>query len=126
MSYAFSNNSSAGKMAFGQLMTQQYASDYTAHKRNRAVLRCQFPMQYYVYPNTFELVNKTQLNYNLFTELNLCGVDVLQNNGPPSFAPTTVDPYVNFNHNYFMDPEGQLFGNTYCGYNSYRKYLRFT
>ena len=126
MSSAFSRNYSDGKMAFGQFMTPQYASDYISYVKARTLLKGTVPMQHYVYPYSLEMVNKTNLNYNLVTALDLAEVVVLQNNGPPSYTPTTVDPSANFSLEYFMDPEGQLFGNTSCCTNPFVRYMRFT
>jgi hypothetical protein len=128
MSAAFANNASANR-TFGQLMVPQDASDYISYKRAKVLIEKQqglTPIQHYAYPYSFELVNKTSLNVNLYTQLNLQEVVVLQHNGPPSFAPTTLDPDAVFTTTYFMDPQGQLFGQTNCGYNHFTKYMQFT
>jgi len=70
--------------------------------------------------------NKTNLNVNLITKLDLNGVKVIENNltgqtpTPIILNPSSNIPYYN---NYKIDPEGLLFGNTTCGINNYEKFM---
>jgi hypothetical protein len=70
--------------------------------------------------------NKTNLNVNLITKLDLNGVKVIENNltgqTPTSIVlnPSSGIPYYN---NYNIDPDGVLFGNTTCGINNYEKFM---
>jgi hypothetical protein len=98
---------SQAKPDFGTLKPLQYASDYIANKkakfvcsnkkRSRLVTCC-------LYPQPVDLINKTQLNYNLYTQQNLLGVDVLQFVGPPPVSPTNIDLSLNFVQNYTIYP----------------------
>jgi hypothetical protein len=82
-----------------------------------------------VYPCK-NIINKSNLNINLITTLNLSGVPVIENmeskNVPTSIEPTTIDasnnyPYLTYN----IDPSGNLFGNNVCGINNYLSYLEY-
>ena len=68
--------------------------------------------------------NKSNLNINLITKLNLKNVCVIENN-KTKLCPTTIDlctiPYLA----YTIDPNGALFGNTYCGANNYLNYVQY-
>ena len=68
--------------------------------------------------------NKSNLNINLITQLNLRNVCVIKDK-INNKCPTTIDvctvPYLN----YTIDPDGLLFGNTYCGANNYLNYLEY-
>lgn len=98
---------SQAKPDFGTLKPLQYASDHIANKkaklvcsnkkRSRLATRC-------LYPQPVDLINKTQLNYNLYTQQNLLGVDVLQFVGPPPVSPTNIDLSLNFVQNYTIYP----------------------
>jgi len=98
---------SQAKSDFGTLKPLQYASDYISTKKaklvcsnkKRSVLvkRC-------LYPQAGDLIDKTQLNYNLYTEKNLLDVDVLQFVGPPPVSPTNIDLSLNFVQNYMLYP----------------------
>jgi len=70
-------------------------------------------------------VNKSNLNINLITKLNLENVSVIKNNVTDT-SPTTIDrattnPYLK----YTIDPNGSLFGNTICGENNYVNYQEY-
>jgi hypothetical protein len=71
--------------------------------------------------------NKSNLNVNLVTKLDLKDVKVVTNN-LTGLTPTPIIlnqscncvPYYN---NYNIDPDGVLFGNTICGINNYQNFL---
>jgi hypothetical protein len=68
--------------------------------------------------------NKSNLNVNLFTKMDLNGVKVIANSQTGK-APTSINvnnanpPYIN----YTVDPCGVLFGNTTCGINNYQNFV---
>jgi hypothetical protein len=76
--------------------------------------------------------NKTNLNINLFTKMDLTDVKVIAS-AKTGASPTTIIPltqanltYLNANPYYTLykiDPCGELFGNTTCGINNYQKYV---
>ena len=67
---------------------------------------------------------KYNLNMNLFTTLNLTPVEVVEDSAS-KVSPTLIDKILaaNFYNNYVIDPKGQLFGNTPCGYKNFLFYL---
>ena len=68
--------------------------------------------------------NRSNLNINLVTKLDLTGVPIIQNNNNgdvPSNLDKTSIPYLD----YTIDPSGNLFGNTICGTNNFQNYLQF-
>lgn len=67
---------------------------------------------------------KYNLNMNLFTTLNLTPVEVVEDSAS-KVSPTLIDKVLaaNFYNNYVIDPKGQLFGNTPCGYKNFLFYL---
>ena len=68
---------------------------------------------------------KYNLNMNLFTTLDLTAVKVVEESAS-KVSPTTIDKVLaaNFYNNYVIDPKGQLFGNTRCGYKNFLFYLK--
>ena len=74
---------------------------------------------------TYEF-NKTNLNVNLITKLDLKDVRVIENNltgqtpTPVIINPSSGVPYYS---NYNIDPDGVLFGNTICGINNYENFM---
>lgn len=68
--------------------------------------------------------NKSNLNVNLFTKLDLKDVKVISNTSTGQ-TPTNIDivtqypPYIT----YTVDPCGTLFGNTICGVNNYQNFV---
>lgn len=69
-------------------------------------------------------INKTNLNINLITKLDLKDVTVIQdisNNEVPCVIKTTAIPFLD----YSIDPCGNLFGNTICGFNNFVHYMVF-
>jgi len=73
----------------------------------------------YLYNNkNFKAYDTSNLSVNLYTQLNLKDVNVVQQNYPIK-TPTNINPSMNFNENYTIDASGVLFGNTLCGVNNY-------
>ena len=68
---------------------------------------------------------KYNLNMNLFTTLDLTPVEVVEDSASKE-SPTTINKVLaaNFYNNYVIDPKGQLFGNTRCGYKNFLFYLK--
>lgn len=70
--------------------------------------------------------NKSNLNVNLITKLDLKDVRVIKNNltgqtpTPIILNPSSGIPYYD---NYIIDPDGVLYGNTICGVNNYEKFM---
>jgi hypothetical protein len=68
--------------------------------------------------------NKSNLNVNLFTKMDLTGVKVI-GNSQRGDTPTSINiadacpPYIV----YTIDPCGVLFGNTTCGINNYQNFI---
>jgi hypothetical protein len=72
------------------------------------------------YQNSF---NPAQLYSNLYSELDLSGnvpvIADLSGNTYPTSISTTATPYLT----YYIDPSGELFGNTVCGINNFENYI---
>jgi hypothetical protein len=147
---ARSFNSSSGKKAFGVFSEPKEAGDYIYNKKARAsycvanncvpavnvgsqgnLLLFNRSNRLSVYPCK-NIINKSNLNINLITKLNLEDVPVIENmtnnNIPTSIVATNVAnasstnyPYLTYN----IDPSGNLFGNNVCGINNYLDYLEF-
>jgi hypothetical protein len=67
--------------------------------------------------------NRSNLNINLVTKLNLSDVPVIidiSGNSPAQLDVTSI-PYLD----YTIDPSGNLFGDTICGTNNFQNYLQF-
>lgn len=133
MAQSFKNNS--GKSAFGVFSESQNAGEYIYNKKvknilcntiaktnNQSELLLLKKSQLLKYDPLLILSNKTNLNINLITKLNLLNIPVIQNIQTQK-TPTniTIDsiPYLNYN----IDPKGYLFGNSICGINNYTKYM---
>jgi len=98
---------SQAKSDFGTLKPLQYASDHIANKKATLVSsnkKRSTLVTRWLYPQAGDLIDKTQLNYNLYTQQNLLGVDVLQFVGPPPASPTNIDLSLNFVQNYTIYP----------------------
>jgi hypothetical protein len=120
------------KPAFGENIKVQNAGDYTLNKKlnykkkytaySQSDLLSLKKLQYY---NNYTF-NKTNLNVNLYTKLDLSGVCVISNDltgeCPTSLIldPSSGIPYYT---NYNIDPSGILFGNTTCGINNYEQFM---
>ena len=74
----------------------------------------------------FDKFNKSNLNVNLITKLDLKNVNVISNNitgktpTPITLNPLDIIPYYS---KYKIDPDGVLFGNTICGVNNYEEFM---
>jgi hypothetical protein len=67
-------------------------------------------------------INKANLNINLITKLDLKNVPVIadiSNNESPAVLSYSAIPYLDYD----IDPCGNLFGNTICGFNNYVNYM---
>jgi hypothetical protein len=67
-------------------------------------------------------INKTNLNINLITKLDLKDVPVIKdisNNEIPAVIKYDAIPFLDYD----IDPSGNLFGNTICGINNFVKYV---
>lgn len=76
------------------------------------------------------VINKSNLNINLITQLNLLDVTVItdfsNNSAPISILPGTIDNFgTNLYLTYNVDPSGSLFGNTNCGSNNFVSYMEY-
>jgi len=140
MSRPFKNSSSANN-AFGQFKEPKDASEYLHNKKARATYcvanSCQPSIkvssqqnkllfnksnQLSLYPCR-GTINPANLNINLITRLNLNGVSVikdLSNNAVPSTINVNAIPFLR----YEIDPNGSLFGNSICGIENFKRYLR--
>ncbi len=81
--------------------------------------------QHINYYGCFSSFNKTNLNVNLITKLDLkdvCVISDLEGNCPTPiiYTPNTCEATYN---NYIIDPSGVLFGNTICGVNNYERFM---
>ena len=69
---------------------------------------------------------KYNLNMNLFTTLDLNQVKVIEDSLDENSNTINKTAAVNFYKRYIIDPNGDLFGNTLCGYDNYLSYLKKT
>ena len=144
---AFAFKTPPAKPAFGVYCESMYAGDYILKKKARATFcnsnRCPTVSsqgQLLLLDNAKRLdsfcsnipFNKSNLNINLITSLNLSTCCTVESNptlptmpscsiaipAPPSITPFYVD--------YTIDPNGCLFGNNLCGKNNYLQNLVFT
>ena len=137
---ARSFKTSSGKSAFGRFFEPEEAGEYIYNKKaktifcaankcvpsttvitqsNLLLLNRANKLKYYPCKNAF---NKSNLNINLITKLDLKDVPVIldvSNNEVPSTITTTSIPFLDYN----IDPSGVLFGNTVCGINNYEKFM---
>lgn len=78
--------------------------------------------KYFSYKNKlYKHYNTANLNINLFTELDLKNVNVVQQNNP-LVTPTNINTSSTFYETYTIDASGVLFGNTNCGLNNFVKF----
>lgn len=139
MARPFTNTSSANR-AFGTFSESQTSGDYIFNKKAKTsycissnclpyqnlassnnLLLYKRAKKLLVYP-CLNSINKTNLNINLISKLDLSGVPVIQdfsNNNVPSTITTTSIPFLD----YHIDPSGNLFGNTICGINNFEHYM---
>jgi hypothetical protein len=138
MARPFKNSSSANK-AFGVFSESQNAGDYTYNKKAKSTycnakfctrsLTVGSESNYLLFKRAKKLsvypclnsIDKTNLDINLITKLNLTGVPVIEDasGNIPSTINTSATPY----KDYKIDPSGNLFGNTICGINNWEKYM---
>ena len=141
---AHSFKSSSGYKTFGVFSEPQNAGDYIYNKKAKATYcipnNCKPSIKvgsegnYLLYKRAAKLaiypctntINKSDLNVNLITNLELRGVKVISDLKPPYTSPvpittTNITPYTTYN----IDPSGNLFGNTICGVNNYVNYMRY-
>jgi len=140
---------SCGNKSFGVVSESQNSGDYTYNKKARAsfcvanscvpavnvgsqgnLLLFKRSNILSVYPCK-NYIDKTNLYINLYTQLNLTNVPVIQNfsnnNVPTDIIPNTIEntnysPYLEYN----IDPSGNLFGNTVCGIDNFENYMVYT
>ena len=130
----------SGKPTFGRFFEPEEAGEYIYNKKaktifcaankcvpsttvntqsNLLLLNRANKLKYYACNNSF---NKSNLNINLITKLDLKDVPVIldvSNNEVPSTITTTSVPFLDYN----IDPSGVLFGNTICGINNYENFI---
>ena len=132
MSNIFNVNSA--KHTFGVFSEPQTAGDYLYNKKAKTLFCNSIRNKHLYYEknllykrslqlsNKINIIDKTNLNINLITKLDLQNVPVIQdlsNNTIPSSINTTNIPYLTYN----IDPSGVLFGNTVCGLYNYEKFI---
>jgi hypothetical protein len=141
MAHSFKTNS--GNKAFGVFKESQEAGDYIHNKKAKATycfangcttnvkvgsqskkLLFDLSNKLIAYP-CLNSIDKANLYINLITKLDLKDVHVIAdfsgNTVPTSIDPNTY-PYLTYN----IDPSGNLFGNTVCGFNNYVNYMVYT
>jgi hypothetical protein len=139
MARPFKNSSSANK-AFGVFSESNTAGDYINNKKTTArycnankctpSLKIGSESDYLLFKRAKKLsvypclnsINKSNLNINLITKMDLTNVPVIQNfytGAVPTTITTTADPFLDYN----IDPSGNLFGNTICGINNFVRYM---
>ena len=91
---------------FGKYKQNMSASDYISDKK----LKCN--------PCYFKEANTTNLIVNLYTSEDLRHITTVFNTNLELESP--APHYVNN----FIDPYGQLFGNSFCGVQNYTKYIK--
>ena len=131
--------SSSANIAFGVFSESQNAGDYTYNKKAKSTycnakfctrsLTVGSESNYLLFKRAKKLsvypclnsIDKTNLDINLITKLNLTGVPVIEvaSGNIPSTINTSTTPY----KDYKIDPSGNLFGNTICGINNWEKYM---
>lgn len=70
----------------------------------------------YLNSNLCNRIDNTQLYINLFTKLDVTDATIV--------TPTTVDDIENPFLTYNIDPSGNLFGNSLCGIDNWKHYIR--
>lgn len=138
MAHSFKSNS--GVKSFGVFSEPQNAGDYIYNKKTRATyckanvcvpsrkigsesnyLLFKRANKLSVYP-CLNSINKSNLNINLITKMDLTNVPVVEDfatKAVPSTITVTAIPFLDYN----IDPCGNLFGNTICGINNFVNYM---
>ena len=133
----------SAKKCFGEFLESQDAGDFIINKSAKTKyctpnlckksLKIGSQNNYLLYkksnsltikPNCMSAIDKTNLNINLITKLDLKNVPIIEdfsgNIVPSSIINSNlIIPYLEYN----IDPKGLLFGNTICGTNNFQKYL---
>ena len=139
MASTFTTNS--GFKTFGVFKESQSTTDYTVNKKAQTVfckanacvpnksvgsqgqldlLRKANNLKYYDCVDSFD---KTNLNINLITKLDLTDVCVIKNNNTGE-CPTPLGIQTRFDASgVTIDPSGNLFGNDVCGINNFTRYM---
>lgn len=130
----------SAKAAFGNFGIPQNARNYILNKNiknsfcnnNLCVNRPKFSSQSQMiaWRNSNNLIkkdiatsfDKTNLNINLITKLDLKDVCVIKNNVTNQCPTTIVDDNLLYTK-YEIDPNGKLFGNNRCDINNFTNYL---
>jgi hypothetical protein len=140
MTSTFTTNS--GFTTFGVFKESQSTTDYILNKKakttfckanvcapNKSVgsqgqlelLRKANNLKYYDCDDSFD---KTNLNINLITKLDLTDVCVIQNKATPPVCPTPLGSQTRVDASgVTIDPHGSLFGNDVCGINNFTRYM---
>jgi hypothetical protein len=140
MTGAFTINS--GFKTFGVFKESQSTTDYTLNKKAKTtfckanvcfptrpvgsqgqlgILRKSNNLKYYDCDDSFD---KTNLNINLITKMDLTGVCVIQNKATPPLCPIQLGLHTRFDASgVTIDPYGSLFGNDVCGINNFTRYM---
>jgi len=124
-------------MTFGKVNNTQTSGDYIKNKTaqntfcntNKCYITKKLSSQndLLLYNNARNLqyfsnnINKTSLNINLITKLNLNNVIILKEDVSPFNSPAKINKS---NTNYIYDPIGSLFGNSFCKLNNYTQYMQ--
>lgn len=140
----FISNISA-KKDFGVFLESQDAGDYILNKSAQTkyctpnickssikvgsqgnYLTYQLSNRLTINSNCLNTIDKTNLDINLITKLNLKDiptiVDFSNNKIPVNVNNSSlIPPYLQYN----IDPKGYLFGNTICGVDNYLRYLEY-
>ena len=133
----------AAKKSFGQFLESQDAGDYILNKSAKTTycipnkctpsIKVGSQNNYLIYKksnnltiqrNCMNSINKSNLNINLITKLDLKNIPVIEdfsgNTTPSSIINSNlIIPYLEYN----VDPKGLLFGNTICGTDNFLRYL---
>jgi len=104
----------SAKAAFGKTQPNLFASDYIAIKKQKV-------LGYSGKINGTKLYNPANLNYNLFTKENLFRVNTLYNKNQYHYVNPSIQPFFQYN---YIDPLGELFGNSQCGINNFTSYMQ--
>jgi len=149
MAHSFNNNfnsTNSANNAFGVFLESQDAGDYILNKKAKTTfcipnacvprvsnggtqsdyLMFNTSNRLQIYPCQ-NIINKSNLNINLITKLDLDGVEVIQDfsNNSPCPVNSQVKGRTFYFNQYNIDPSGNLFGNTPCGLNGYEYYLQY-
>jgi hypothetical protein len=135
----------SAKKDFGQFLESQDAGDYILNKAAKTTycipnkctpsIKVGSQNNYLLYKksnnltiqrNCLNSINKSNLNINLITKLNLKDIPVIEDFSGNKVPSNIIDsnliiPYLEYN----VDPKGLLFGNTLCGADNFLRYLEY-